>query len=411
MAHDPSIIPMVKSKIDSVDFFVFPEHKEIYQSCINVAEQHGVINISVISIKTDLQARGVYESIGGQQYLIEVLEAVTGAATWEYHVKTLRDQHVKRCMIKCASETMSLATSDESTDVAVEKALQLFRGLLANEIGDEGVSDLRDIYKSLDAFDDENFIPCGFYGIDNIIKGFVTSEVIIIGARSGMGKTILAVNIALDMALRGIPIMFFSLEMKEVALHKRLICNKSGYSEEEVKGRDEMRREAMDDFGKHMSDLEPIPFHIDHNVRLSPSLLRAKLMKYKAKYGIKIAFIDYLTIMKADKEFSSKYHQVSETVDEIKRIAREEDVAIVLVCQLNREADKRPDKRPHLSDLRDSGSVEQNADVVMLIYREDYYTHENTGEAEIILAKVREKSPCTVRMRFDGEHKRFKDRL
>jgi replicative DNA helicase len=203
--------------------------------------------------------------------------------------------------------------------------------------------------------------------------------------------------------------VIFSLEMKEIELKQRIVCNQT-----RINSDDYINGQVSDhDWARAQSELRLLrtkPLYIDACPRLTPNMFHAKLMQYKAKHGIEVAVIDYLGLMQGDEKSKGLYEKYTEITNELKRIAKEEDVALILVCQLNRGPENRENKRPNMGDLRDSGAIEQNADVVMMLYRDDYYTYGDTGDAEVIFTKVRRGPPQTCLLRFCPEYTRFEDR-
>jgi replicative DNA helicase len=389
MMLEPKYIPMIRAIVMAKCYFIYPEHKHIFQAICDAWEDYSDENTLLVQAKNLLNTQGLLESVGGVEYLLKIGKSIASAKSWEYYAKELKEQHVKRQLLRCSQDIMVLANSPEPASVAIQKAQGCIKDVIIED-DSEALASMSDIEDIPGTFEAGSFISTGINTLDVAVKGPKKGEVWIVAARPAMGKTVLAVDLAINMAKAKHPSVIFSLEMKEIELKQRIVCNQTAQSELKL--------------------LRTKPLYIDACPRLTPNMFHAKLMQYKAKHGIEVAVIDYLGLMQSDEKSKGLYEKYTEITNELKRIAKEEDVALILVCQLNRGPENRENKRPNMGDLRDSGAIEQNADVVMMLYRDDYYTYGDTGDAEVIFTKVRRGPPQTCLLRFCPEYTRFEDR-
>ena len=408
MMLGPTYIPMIRAIILSPSYFLDTNHQVIFRAICDCWDNNGDEDTMLVQVRQVLDSSGMLDSVGGVEYLMKVVESTPSAASWEYFSKKMREQHSKRELQRCAHEILSLASSSDSSDVAIEKAQGIMRRILVEDMSCGGVVSLEGLADIADSFVMEDFIPTGLQSIDEAIKGVKACEVIIIAARPAMGKTALAMDFAINMVKDDTPVAFFSLEMRALELKQRIVCNQTRTNADAYLN-GYIHIDKKEQIKKELNELAKKPLYIDASARLTPNTFHAKIIQYKAKYGIRVAIIDYLTLMQTDAKTNSMYEKFTEIVNEIKRIAKDENIAVILVCQLNRGPESRTDKRPNMGDIRDSGAIEQNADIIMMIYREDFYSFENTGEAEIIIGKARRGAPQIRRLRFHGEYTKFED--
>lgn len=403
MIIDSKIAPLVRAKLLGSHPFYFMEHKIIYQAIIDIYEDVG--SVDLVMLKELLERTGKLNDAGGIKYLVKVAESTPSSANWEYYCGLIQDKHLRRQLVQFAAEIQTMSADREPASVILSKIEAKISSLVREEIPETGLVSLNRMSEAIAAFDNKTiYIPTGFRGIDEKIYGLANGDFIVIAGRPGMGKTVFATDIALNLAEREIPVIFFSVEMPWIQLHQRIICGMSGvHLAKAMKGylsaydKSEMKEAA--------EKLRPMPLHIDDN-RLTPTILRSKIMQYKSKHGIRVVFIDYLQLMTPDKHVN-KYEDITAIADAIKLVAREEQVPVVLVSQLNRSVEDRPNKKPRLSDLKGSGSTEEHADVVIMLYRPDYYEGTNTGEAWAIGRKNRRGAAFEVPLCFDAERTKF----
>lgn len=410
MILEPMNIPLVRGIITSRNMFYYPNNGVVFQAIVDTYEEYE--NVDLVLLKNCLAVAGKLKTVGGVKYLVEIAESVPSAASWEYYTKILKEQHVRRQIARTAEDVMKLSQSHEPAGVAVQKIQAIAKRLVVEESDAGGVVGMDNISDVVGTFTPDRYMPTGIRIIDRQIRGIVKGEVVIVAARPSMGKTVMAMDFAINLAHDGHPTMFYSLEMTEVELKQRILCNQARitadkYIDKNLTYREQRRTEWA------IEKMRTTPLYIDDSSRLTPDGFHAKLIQHKAKYGIEVAAIDYLTLMQSDGKHSNGYERVTEISNELKRIVKEEDVALILVCQLSRGPEQRSDKRPNMGDLRDSGAIEQNANIVMFIYRDDYYNPQDDPYdyvmADIIIPKVRRSKPVMVSVRFNGSITRFED--
>ncbi|MEM1211408.1 MAG: replicative DNA helicase [Planctomycetota bacterium] len=374
-------------------------------------------SIDLVQLNQRLIDKGVLEQVGGADYLVELAEAVPSAANASYYAKIVREKALLRQLIESAGRTLhDCYHSDEPAVDLLDKVSQgLFQ--IQEHRGDTNASELsrllEETYEKLENHDGRLItgLESGFFELDEMTNGLQPGEMIIIAARPSMGKTAFMLNIAEHCAASNkLPVAVFSLEMSKQQLAQRLLCSRSGVDSHKL------RRNMLgaDDFQKlslTVGELSDAPMFIDDTPGLSLMALRAKARRLAMEKHIKAVFIDYMQLMSCPGS-ESRQQEVSELSRGIKALARELNVPVVCLSQLNRQAEAREGHRPRMSDLRESGSIEQDADVVMMVHREDYFhkgddEYEPTNIGEIIMAKQRNGPTGTVKLQFHGPTTRF----
>jgi len=401
------------------DFFYSTAHQQIFSSMVKLFERNK--RCDLITLTNQLKQDGKLEEVGGIEYITEIAEFVPTAAHIDEYIKIVKDKYILRALISNATQIISKA-SDEPEDVEelLDKAESLIFEISQHKIEKEAYP-LKDLIKeNLEIIEDiQNRkglitgLPTGYVDLDRYIGGFHPSELIIIASRPGMGKTALATNIALNLAAGGeqIPILFFSLEMSKEQLVQRILCCEAKINSKKL------REGILSDkeIAKLLlaaGHLEKAPIFIDDTPSLSVFELRARARRLKAKEDIKLIIIDYLQLMKGVRRTENRQQEITEISASLKSLARELNVPVVAISQLSRATEQRENKKPHLSDLRESGSIEQDADLVLLLYREDYYNREDPdvqGVSEIIIAKQRNGPIGSVNLTFIKEFTRFEN--
>ena len=254
-------------------------------------------------------------------------------------------------------------------------------------------------------------IPTGFTDLDKILYGLHSPDLVMVAARPGMGKTAFMLNLAQYAAVKkNIPVAVFNLEMSNEQLVKRMISSEAGIESEKLRN-GQLSSNDWNNFASVFDTLGNAPIYFDDNTDLTVTNIRAKCRKLKIEKGIKLVIVDYLQLMKSGSYSDSRQNEVSDISRALKVMARELEVPVVVGSQLSREVEKRADKRPMLSDLRESGSIEQDADVVMFLYRDDYYNKESQFKnvAEVIIGKHRNGSTGTIQLAFDPAKMSFRN--
>lgn len=406
------------------DAFYKEEHKHIFEAIRALFNESNPIDILTVSAK--LKAEGQLKIVGGDFYLAELSQKVSSSAHVEYHARIILQKHIQRELIGISSKIIERAY-DESTDVLDlldEAEQQLFNVAQGNLKRNYETSEslIKQAIKRIEEIADQeglSGVPSGFTAVDRVTSGWQPSDLIILAARPGMGKTAFVLSMARNMAISHHKnVAVFSLEMSSVQLITRLISSETGLNSEKLR-----KGNLADDEWKQLlsgvKDLEQAKLFIDDTPALSVFDLRAKCRRLAANNGIDIIIIDYLQLMTAgsDKKGGGNREQEISTISRsLKSLAKELSVPVIALSQLSRNVENRPSKKPMLSDLRESGAIEQDADFVSFIYRPEYYgMHEwengdpSDGQAEIIIAKHRNGSLEDVRLRFEGALAKFSD--
>lgn len=382
--------------------------------------------IDMLTVANDLRQKGQLESVGGEYYLVQLSQKVSSSAHSEYHARIIVQKYLQRELIRVASDIIE-KSFDETTDVFdlldhseqalfdvahknVSKNYESAQGLI-----NEAIKRIEDISKK----EGLSGIPSGFTKIDRVTSGWQPSDLVILAARPGMGKTAFVLSMARNIAVdHGNAVAVFSLEMSSVQLITRLIASETGINSEKLR-KGTLSEVEWQQLIKKVENLEQAPLYIDDTPALSVFDLRAKCRRLAAQKGIKLIIIDYLQLMTAggQQKGGNREQEISTISRSLKSIAKELDVPVIALSQLSRAVETRGgDKRPMLSDLRESGAIEQDADIVSFIYRPEYYDisewsdgEPSDGQAEFIIAKHRNGSLENVRLRFQGSLAKFSD--
>ncbi len=409
------------------EYFYSPEHQLIFASILKLFEQSKPIDL--LTVTQQLMKDGQLDAVGGALYLSQLTNRVVSGAHIEFHSRILSERYIQREVIRVCTETLTDAY-EETTDVLtlLDKTERSLMDIDEKNFHSE-YHNMQDVLKS--AFEqieaaqqsENSFsgVPSGFNDLDRITAGFQPGTLIILAARPAMGKTAFALtmarNIAVDMKM---PIAFFSLEMTAVELVMRLVSSESCISGERLKKGEKLPDvEKMQLYAKSQT-LTEAPIYIDDTPQLSIFELRAKCRRLKQQHDIKMVFIDYLQLMSGGADMnrnSNREQEISLISRQLKALSKELGVPVLALSQLSRAVETRGgSKKPQLSDLRESGAIEQDADIVMFIYRPEYYhlyqddNGSTLGMADIIIAKHRSGEIGEVRLKFVKQFARFENR-
>ncbi len=405
--------------------FYDPKHQYIYSA---IRELFASTNpIDLITVSTLLKKRGELEASGGAAYLSQLTNRVASAAHIEFHARVISEKHIKRELIRMSSDIIRDSYDDTKDvfDVMGSAEGELFQ-IAENNMGKQVQSlqsvvleAIEEIEKASQNSDGISGVPTGFFDLDKLTSGWQRSDMIVIAARPAMGKTAFVLSMARNTAVDyGKAVALFSLEMSSVQLVKRLISSESRINAEKLR-KGNLREDEFQQLHSRITKLATAPIFIDDTAGLSVFDLRAKCRRLKMKENIELVIIDYLQLMSAKdgKGGGNREQEISTISRSIKEIAKELNIPIIALSQLSRSVEQRGgDKRPILSDLRESGAIEQDADIVGFIYRPDYYGfledeegNPNNGIGEIIIAKHRNGATDRVRLRFVQEYARFEN--
>ena len=374
--------------------------------------------IDIITLKSELSSMGKFEAVGGLEYIAELPDKVPTTANVEQYIKIVEEKSVLRNLIKTANEIITLGYDqtqevDSIIDGAEKKIFEVMQK--KNQKGYTPIKDiLVETFTELEQLYNQKQritgIPTGFSDLDFRTSGLHNSDLILVAARPAMGKSAFALNIATNAAVRAkVPVAIFSLEMSKEQMTSRILCSEAMVDSNKV------RTGKIDDeeWGKLAAasgELSEANIYIDDTPGISIMEIRAKCRKMKIEKNIGLVVIDYLQLVQGSgKRGSSREQEIAEISRSLKILAKEINVPVIALSQLSRAPEQRPDHRPMLSDLRESGSIEQDADIVIFLYRDDYYKEETEKKniAEVILAKHRAGSTGTVELLWLGNYTKF----
>ena len=398
-------------------FFYKEAHKKIYSTIINLYDKNKAIDI--VTVVEELRNSNALDEIGGPAYITSITSSIPTSANIHHYAKIVREKAILRNLISTATQIVSESYDNASTvDTLLDKAERMIFDITTNKV-EAKFSSIKDIIKSsIETIDNlyqrkESITgtATGFHDFDVLTAGLQKSDLIIIAGRPSMGKSALISCIAEHVAVvEKKPLAFFSLEMSKSQLVQRMLCSHARVDAHKVRtgflSQSDWPR-LVNAAGK----LSESPIFIDDTPSISALELRAKSRRLKSQFDIGLIVIDYLQLMQGPSGIENRQQEISEISRSLKALARELNVPLIAVSQLSRAVEQRADRRPQLSDLRESGAIEQDGDVVVLLLREEYYnpTDENKGIAEIIVAKQRNGPVGTLKLAFINEYTRFED--
>lgn len=398
------------------DDFYREDNKIIYTALLNIYNRAEPIDI--ITLKSELSSMGKLEAVSGLEYIAQLPDKVPTTANVERYVKIVEEKSMLRNLVKTANEIINLGYDETENvedimDVAEKKIFDVMQ-----RKNSKGYTPIKDIL--IDSFTQlENLynqkgsitgVPSGFVELDRKTAGLHGSELILIAARPAMGKTAFALNIGTYAATRaGCPVAIFSLEMSKEQLANRILCSEALVDSNKVRT-GELEDEEWGKLAQTSGELSTAEIYVDDTPGISVMEIRAKCRKLKLEKNIGLVIIDYLQLIQGSgKRGASREQEIAEISRSLKILAKELNVPVIALSQLSRAVEGRPDHRPMLSDLRESGSIEQDADIVMFLYRDDYYNEnsEKKNIAEVIIAKQRSGSTGTVELAWLGSYTKF----
>ena len=415
MLQDSLAVQRATEQLKPEDFYQ-PEHREIFRVMSELNRRQAPIDLT--TVREELSRKGTLEGIGGMQYLMKIYTDVPTAANVRSYIDIVRENSILRRLIEAcrmiSKECYSRQKEVPEILTGAEKAI--FDIVMDRNEGDtlKPISQvLVNTYEIIEELarnpNGMSGVPTGFIDLDRMLTGLHPGELIVVGARPAMGKTSFAMNIAEHAALnKGKTTAVFTLEMPREQIALRMLCSDARVDMQRV------RRGTLqdDDWIKLAHSLGPLsaaPMFIDDTAAITPSQLRSRCRQLKMDQGLDLVVVDYLGLMKADGRTENRQLEVSEISRQLKAIALELKIPIVACAQLSRANKDRIDKRPMLSDLRDSGSIEQDADVVMFLHREEYYNRdtEDKNIGEVIVSKQRSGPLGTVKLAWLSEYTTF----
>ncbi|MDL1971924.1 MAG: replicative DNA helicase [Deltaproteobacteria bacterium] len=415
---DNEALPKVLEIIEPNDFYR-DNHKKIFLAFLELFENN--IPLDIITVTELLQKKGELTNIGGATYLASLVDSVPTTANITHYAKIIKEKSILRSLIAKATDIVNLGF-EASEDVAeiLDKAEEVIFSITQQRIQTSYYSIKEIIKQTFETIeelsskkDSVTGIPTGFVDFDRLTAGLQPSDLIIIAGRPVMGKTSFTLNIAQHAATRaGVPVGFFSLEMSKEQLALRMLCAEARINSQKIRSgflseRDWLR---LTDAAATLSEA---PIFIDDTPALSVLEIRAKARRLKSEHNIGLIIVDYLQLMKGKGRVDTREREISEISRSLKALAKELNIPVVAVSQLNRRVEERENKRPRLADLRESGAIEQDADLIVFIYRDEVYNEDtpDKGIAEIIIGKQRSGPTGVVKLAFLDKYTRFENLL
>lgn len=398
------------------DAFYREDNKAIYAAILSLYAKSEPIDI--ITVKNELVEAGNFERVGGIEYLASLPDKVPTTANVERYVKIVEEKYMLRNLIQSANDLLALGYDeteevDDILDVAEKKIFDLAqnkntRGYASiKDVLVESFAELERLYNQKGSI---TGVPTGFIDLDNMTSGLHGSELIILAARPAMGKSAFAINIATNAAVKNnVPVIIFNLEMSKEQIGNRILCSEAMVDSNKIR----TGQIEDSDWGKLATAsgiLSDAPIYIDDTPGITVMEIRAKCRKLAMDKKIGMIVIDYLQLIRgSNKKNGTREQEISEISRSLKILAKELNVPVIALSQLSRSVESREDKRPMLSDLRESGAIEQDADIVMFLYRDDYYNEDSSdkNKAEVILAKHRGGSTGTRKLLWMPSYTKF----
>ncbi len=419
MIIDPECIGEVIEKVSSEAFYRV-EHQIIFEALTGLYEKNRGGVLDAVLLRDELVKRGQLEQAGGVEYVGKIMDSVPSSANVLYYAGIIKDKMLLREIIAAASDILDEAYSEAGeTSEKLDEAERKIFAITNKKISGAPV-ELKDLvseaYELIEKREGKHVtgLATGYYELDDLTCGLQNGEMIIIAGRPSMGKTSLALNIAENIGVNeNKPVAIFSLEMGRQQLAERFLCSNSQIDSQLVR-KGMLSTENYEELVNACGRLSEAPIYVDDTAGLTPLELRGKARRLKKRYNIKCVVVDYLQLMSLGRgRIESRQQEITTISRYIKALARELDIPVVVLSQLNRAPEGREGHRPRMSDLRESGSIEQDADVVMLLHREDYYHHEDgyedTNTAQVIIAKQRNGPTGSVELIFRERFTRFEN--
>lgn len=401
----------------SADQFYLDSHQRIYKAIMRLHES-GVHGFDAVTVGDALKQQNELQDIGGYDYLTELLESVPHAAHAKYYAGIIRDKAVQRRLIFACTDILKSAYDEtsETDDLLNQAEQQIFSILEQQESGNKfelseilletfkRIADRRERGGSISG------LSTGFRDLDRQTNGLQSSELVILAARPSMGKTAFVLNLAEAVADRSqAGVVVFSLEQSKHELAERFLCIRGKLDMHKLR-KGELTEDEYDKLMRTASELDALPIFIDDSPGRNMAQINAICRRLKRKDDIRLVIIDYLQLIEPEDKRAPREQQIAQITRRLKFLAKELSIPVMALAQLNRGVELRDDKRPRLADLRESGAIEQDADIVMFLHRPEMYNVEDhPGEAEVIVAKHRNGPTGIVKLNFEKQYLRFQD--
>ena len=418
---DPSLMKSLYDILKENDFFE-ERHQIIYQAMRKLTEEQTVIDY--MTIVTELSNKALLKKVGGIEYVASLAETVPTTANIDAYVDIVKDCSLKRKIISTAQKIVEEGyngniNSTDYVDFAENSIFEISKERKTTEflkMADVLDNVARITEKNMANKDSRTGLITDFYALDDITSGLQKQDLIILAARPSMGKSALAMNLATNVAKKNkngkAVVAIFSLEMSASQLASRMISSQASVDSKKIKtGHLDARDYRFFELG--ITELSNLNLFFDDSSDITVSDIRAKCRKLSQDMGLDLVVIDYLQLIKGENDRQNRQEEVAKISRSLKQMARELEIPVIALAQLSREVEKREEKTPIMADLRESGSIEQDADIVMFLYRDEYYKKDKSdrpGEADLIIAKNRQGSLGTIRLLWEPQFSRFKNK-
>jgi replicative DNA helicase len=413
MMLDREVIGQVVQEIDANSFYQ-ADHQIIFTTIVKLYEQNRPVDAVILT--EELSKRQVLEEIGGVGYMAQILGAVPSAAHGGHYAGIVREKALLRQLISASNECLRDAYAPhEQADVILDRAEKRIFEIAEKKVGNAVEPMEKVLHEVFEMIENrgQRGVETGFHELDDMLNGLQNGEMVIVAARPSMGKTAFALNLVEHIAAdHRLPCAIFSLEMSKQQLAQRMLCSRGQIDAHKLR-KGMLNSQEYTKLASIVGELAKAPIWVDDSAGLTPLDLRAKARRLKLKHDVKCIMIDYMQLMD-NHGAENRQQEISEISRTVKAIARELNIPVICLSQLNRQSEGREGHRPRMSDLRESGSIEQDADVILLLHREDYYKMQDPdfipdNQAEVIIAKQRNGPTGTVKLAFLSKTTRFEN--
>lgn len=396
-------------------WFYRPDHQILFPVLIDIYDRNKPIDLIVV--QDELKRRGQLEQVGGVDYLVNLAESVPTWVNAEHYARIVRDKGMLRDLIRCSGEISETAYADaadraaEIMDAAEAKLFAVTESRVTGQALPLGGS-LERVYANAVIREGGQLtgLPTGFHELDDLTSGIQPGDMVIVAGRPSMGKTAFGLTVATYMAVEDKKaVVFFSMEMSSQQLAQRVLCSRGRVDSHRFR-RGMLKDEELQELGMVCAELAEAPMYIDDTPSMTALEVRAKARRLRRQHRVEAVFVDYMQLMHAPHARESRQQEITAISAALKALARELDIPVIAISQLNRGAEGREGHRPRMSDLRESGAIEQDADVIILLHRDEYYDPEKPGVkgiAKAIVAKQRNGPTDTVELHFNARLARF----
>jgi replicative DNA helicase len=413
---DNEVIHDVVSKLKAEDFYR-DTHQTLYRAIRDLYDLGKPID--GLTLSAELTQRGEFEGIGGHETLSEIVESVPHAANARYYADIVRQKSISRRLIESANEILRDGYSNNFTaEALLEKAEQKIFEIAGDTIQGDTAELLHVLKEAMDRIEERTVskhavtgVATGYFELDDYMGGLQPGQLIVLAARPSMGKTALALNFADNVGVNlKVPLLFVSLEMGRLELVERLLCARARVDGKKLRTGQGLGTREMSMLGKGYSEMHTAPLFIDDTPSRNMLQVTANARRLKLRHNIGLIVVDYIQLVDSEESRDSRQEQIAKISRRMKTLARELELPVIALSQLNRAVENREDRRPRMADLRESGAIEQDADVVLLIHRPEYYDpNDQPGIAEVIIAKNRNGATGTVKLTFLKNITRFEN--